>query len=331
MEDRLNYLFRRYLDNTCSFSELEEFLGYVKKAEYDVAIRQSIRKLYAEMKETAPPLTHVDGKGRLVLTEPELPDTLPQQSTERRPSKMIRVVSIAAFLLLMAGFIWMGKNKVSDQVTAVASLTRKTTDRSESKFLLLADSTKVWLNAASSLEFPDQFSPDRREVYLSGEAFFDVQHADKIPFIIHTGKISTTVLGTSFNIKAYPGQKNVTVSVSRGKVRVSRTDGWVTTLHPGQEVRVEEYNQVREKTIAPSEVAAWQQGTIYYDDETMHDIISDMERIYNVNIEIMDPSILDLTISTSFKKNIGVEQALQVLCKLTDKELENDEGSYLIK
>jgi ferric-dicitrate binding protein FerR (iron transport regulator) len=57
------------------------------------------------------------------------------------------------------------------------------------------------------LEFPDEFKGKTREVYLSGEAYFDVKHADKVPFIIHTGNVSTTVLGTAFNIKAYPVKK----------------------------------------------------------------------------------------------------------------------------
>jgi transmembrane sensor len=78
-------------------------------------------------------------------------------------------------------------------------------------------------------------------------------------------------------------------------------------------------------------IAGWQQGNIAYDDETLYDILADMERIYNVNIHLADPVIVGLHISTSFKKEIGVEQALQVLCKVTDSKLSKDGDDYIIQ
>src|SRR5439155_2315167 len=104
----------------------------------------------------------------------------------------------------------------------------------EQKYLLLPDSTQVWLNAASSLEFPEAFQSGKREVYLVGEAFFDVKHAENRPFIIHTGNVTTRVVGTAFNIKGYPDQPDVIVSVKRGKVQVSKNEKLVATLTVGQ-------------------------------------------------------------------------------------------------
>lgn len=332
MEDRLRYLFSRYLDNSCTYQEMEEFLSYTRDAENDEALRELIRKVFSQLSDLKTGSTHVDEKGRLVLTEPQwLPHHETPVSIKRY--KWRHTLSLAAMLILMAGTIWVIRNKSEDApVTPLSSFTQKSTTRSESKYLLLEDSTEVWLNAASTIEFPDRFNVKKREVVLTGEAYFNVRHADKIPFIIHTGDVSTTVLGTAFNIKAYPGEKNITVSVSRGQVKVSRKDGWVTTLSKGQQVKVEEKNKkVIEKAILPSEVAAWQQGNIVYDDETMTNIINDLQRIYNVNIQIADASVHELKVSTSFKREIGIEQALQVLCRLTDKQLSNLNGSYLIK
>ena len=100
----------------------------------------------------------------------------------------------------------------------------------------------------------------------------------------------------------------------------------------GQQVKLEEEQKgVIEKKIATSEVAAWQQGTIVYDDETFEEIILDLQRIYNVNIQISNPALKSATISTTFKKEIGVSQALQVLCKLTDTELKQVNGNYEIQ
>lgn len=331
MEVRLHYLFKRYLDNTCSRKELEEFFGYVHQAEHDEELRQLIKKVYNELKNNGSAATHVDENGRLVLSEPEW---LSQKDPEPAPKRAIIPARymVAALILLVAGAVLIiNRADRSEKNTAVA-LTKKATNRSESKFILLEDSTQVWLNAASSLDFPDQFDRKKREVYLSGEAFFDVKHAETIPFIIHTGAVSTTVLGTAFNIKAYPGQKSIIISVSRGKVKVKRHDGWETILTKGQQIRLNENGEEAiEKNIATESIAGWQQGNIAYDDEPLGDIISDMERMYNVTIHMNDKGLGYQHISTSFKREIGVEQALQVLCKLTDTQLSKKDGEYIIQ
>jgi transmembrane sensor len=333
MEERLEYLFQRYLANACTRKELEEFFSFIRQAEYDTALRQQIKSLYKDLEGSTLQSTFVDEKGRLVLTEPEWM----KEGGEARKSRLGKpaILALASVMLLVVTVILIARKTGQSTSTTnrpVASLTRKTTDRSESKYLLLEDSTKVWLNAASSLEFPDNFEKDKREVFLTGEAFFDVKHADKIPFIIHTGKISTTVMGTAFNIKAYPGQQNVTVSVSRGKVKVSDEAGWATMLVKGEQVKVARTgNSNKERNVPVETIAAWQQGTLVYDDETLADITDDIQRVYNIEIKVNDPSIRELKISASFKKEIGVEQALHVLCKLLDRDLKQNEGTYIIQ
>ncbi len=331
MEERLQYLFQRYIGNTCTEKELEEFLSYVNRAEHDELVRQLIKDVYHNLQLNPSSITHVNELGKLVLTEPEWTLAPPPPPPPKKSSRHAWV-SIAAAMIIFTSIFWLFKSKVNDQKgVTLSSQTKKTSNRSEFKYLLLEDSTQVWLNAASSLEFPDQFSSVKREVVLSGEAYFDVKHADKIPFIIHTGNISTMVLGTSFNIKAYPGQKAVIVSVSRGQVKVARQDGWTTTLGEGQQVKLGEgKTEVVEKNIPSAEVAGWQKGNIVFDDEHLEDIISDLERIYNVEIRLTDNASKSQKISTAFKREIGITQALQVLCRLTDLELNESDGIYFI-
>lgn len=310
--------------------ELEEFFMYVQKAENDELLRQLIKSVYSDLKGQGSEATFVNEKGRLTLKQPGLiASTLPAKKRASR-SKLLSLSGIAASLVVIVGILWFTIDRKADKKTStLSSLTKKSTDRSESKFLLLEDSTQVWLNAVSSLEYPDQFAASKREVYLSGEAYFDVKHAEKIPFIIHTGKVSTTVLGTAFNIKAYPGQKSITISVSRGKVKVTR-DGWETILIKGQQLKLDEEAGI-ERNIATEEIAAWQKGSLVYDDEAMEDVVADLQRVYNVEIRIMRESLKKLSIGTTFRREIGVAQALQVLCKLTDTEFELTDGVYIIQ
>jgi transmembrane sensor len=329
MEERIKYLFQRYLDNACSRKEYEEFLTLVSDASHNEFIRELIKKVYDDAGKTAASHTYVDETGNLVLTEPEWNKSV--RSTRKK--KLPGLLAAAVCVVIAAVYFFNQQKPVAQTVAAVnTELTRKSTERSEYKYVLLPDSTQVWLNAESSLDFPQQFSSENRIVYLSGEAYFDVRHADKIPFIIQTGKVSTTVLGTAFNIKAYPGRKDVIVSVSRGKVKVNFDNREVATLTKGQRVKVS-HTDIRmvEKKPAINEATSWQQGNLAYDDETMEDIIADLERVYDVSIHIANQSVNQMRISTTFERGKGVEQALQVLCKLTETNLKQAEGRYTIQ
>jgi transmembrane sensor len=331
MQERLHYLFEQYLENRCTRKELEEFFNYIRKAEHDQQLRQLIRNVYSSIRKDFSSLTCVDENGQLILNQPDWLKQ-PARTVTFKKIRTRLAVTVSAAAIICTMWMTLKTSPTQKKASNISAVTKKTTDRSESKFLLLEDSTQVWLNAASSLEFPDEFNSKTREVYLSGEAYFDVKHADKIPFIIHTGNVSTTVLGTAFNIKAYPGQKNIIVSVSRGKVKVSRKNTLIATLVNGQQAKIEDKGTgIIERTIPAIDIAAWQQGSIVFDDEAFEDIIADIERIYNTSIRIQDNSIRRLNVSTSFKKEIGAEQALQVLCRLTDNELILKDGIYTIK
>ncbi|OQP67035.1 hypothetical protein A3860_01355 [Niastella vici] len=332
MEERIKYLFRQYLNNTCTKKEFEEFFSYINEATHNELIRELIKKAYEETGQINPSLTYVDERGHLVLTE----SAMNEQSVtakQRRKKNQVRFAMAAVVVGLLAGFVWLINQRAHQSNTAPKPvLAKKNTGRSEYKYLLLPDSTQVWLNAASTLEYPNRFAPGKREVYLTGEAYFDVKHANKQPFLIHTGKVTTLVLGTAFNIKAYPGRENIIVSVSRGKVRVNYEEKEVATLTPGQQVKVSNNNNTAvQKNIAVTETAPWQQGNLVYDDETINDIIADLERIYDVTIRLQNTTLGKERVSTSFRRETGIENALQLLCNLTDTRLKQVNNMYVIE
>ena len=330
MEERISYLFRRYLENICSRQELEEFFSYVRASGHDEVLRNLIKKVYENTEQIPSIQTYINEHGTLILTDKAL---IPDPPVPKWRSRRRLVVATLVLLIAAGPILWLVNTPDSHHPAPIASArAKRTTERSEYKYLLLPDSTQVWLNASSTLEFPEHFRADKREVTLSGEAYFDVRHAEKTPFIIYSGKISTTVLGTSFNIKAYPDRQHIIVSVSTGKVKVSYDNVLLATLVKGQQVKFDSrLNTVEEKKIAPAEVAAWQQGNMSYDDEAFEDIVADLERLYNVKIRIDNDAIRTLKVSTSFRRELGIEQALQVLCKLTDAMLRQSDGWYIIQ
>jgi len=333
MEERISYLFRQYLENKCSRQELEEFFSYIRAAGHDEELRNLIKNLYENTEQIPSIQTYVNENGTLILTDKPGVQSGVSLLPGTRPRGRLAIAALILLLITAAPILWLVNRPGRHHPAPVAAaLTKRTTERSEYKYLLLPDSTQVWLNASSTLEFPAHFGTDKREVTLSGEAYFDVRHSERGPFIIHTGKISTTVLGTSFNIKAYPDRQRVIVSVRTGKVRVSYNDVILSTLVKGQQVKVNsQLNSVEEKKIAPARVAEWQQGNMSYDDEAFQDIVADLERLYNVKIRIDNDTIRTLKITTSFRREIGIEQALQILCKLTDTMLRQSDGWYIIQ
>ena len=124
----------------------------------------------------------------------------------------LAVVVISTYLL------WQG----TGQPNGLAML-EKTTQHGQKSTVVLEDGTKISLNSGSRLTYPAQFDKDSREVVLEGEAFFEVTRNTEKPFIVRSGDLVTTVLGTSFNIKAFPTE-NIAVTVATGKVRVENTN-----------------------------------------------------------------------------------------------------------
>lgn len=332
MPARIEQLFQKFIDGSCTQQEYHELMDLLKENQHEEKVRQMLQQVYQSTARSLRSVTYVDQEGQLqVATEAERVGEQPVVKTHR----MRRLVlGAAAMLLISAGGWWLYRmadsnpNRLPNPVELAVS---KATRPGELKYLLLPDGTKVWLNVASTLEFPPSFNGDKREVKLTGEAYFDVTHVDGQPFLIHTGQVITRVLGTAFNIKAYPGQPDVVVSVQRGKVQVSKNDQVMATLTKGQEVKV--VTTAEEATVSETKeanVAAWTNGRLIYESRSIGDILSDLERTYNVNIILQDSSILTDTLTTSFRRDIGVEDALKIICNAIDLTLSKEKDSYIL-
>ncbi len=152
--------------------------------------------------------------------------------------------------------------------------------------VILSDGSHVWLNAASSFRFPASFSGKQRTVELAGEAWFDVQHAQQIPFLVHSGAFTTSVLGTAFDIKAYPGQHQLQVDVQRGKVQVQAGSKLLATLEKGYQLKVIADTIIRQHKIDTNKVSSWKRGELRYEEETLENMVADLQRVYKDSIVI---------------------------------------------
>ncbi|MDD2426163.1 MAG: DUF4974 domain-containing protein [Bacteroidales bacterium] len=153
----------------------------------------------------------------------------------------------------------------------------------------LSDGTKVWLNALSEIEFPVNFHGDRRVVNLTGEAYFQVKSNDKKPFIVHSLNQSVQVLGTSFNIKAYPDEYHVYTTLLEGSLSVG-SGGNKVLLNPGMEsVCSRESNELEIRHVNTNFAVAWRSGYFMFNDEDLDNILTILSRWYGVKFVYDEP------------------------------------------
>lgn len=173
--------------------------------------------------------------------------------------------------------------------------------------LIMPDGTKVMLNAGSSLTYPETFSKNTREVSLNGEAFFEVTHNAKRPFLVHTNKLTIKVLGTVFNVKAYNNDKNIETTLLKGKVQVELTNNPEKSivLLPNEKLLVAnnqsqtnsrntgnlkeakiEYQVITLPAVSADEIkeTAWLDSRILFTNESFEDVAKQIERKYDVQI-----------------------------------------------
>lgn len=186
----------------------------------------------------------------------------------------------------------------------------------ENRVIFLPDGSKVILSPGSKLNYPSSFDGmNKRAVFLDGQAFFDIKHNVSRPFVVHTGNLETVVLGTAFNIKAIPGEKDITVTVKRGKVRVSNNNKVLGIINPNQQITYDKQHIISAVTTVSNEsYLNWQDKDLFIDNLTISEAARLMEERYKVKIIINDPEVESLRFTTTFPKNERFEQTLNSIC-----------------
>ncbi len=185
----------------------------------------------------------------------------------------------------------------------------------ESTELVLADQTHVWLNSGARLSYSSGFQGKKREVRLSGEAFFEVTHDKKRPFRVVTPHLTVNVLGTTFNVEAFHDSRTTNVTLVEGKVKLENSQGrLLATLSPHENARYDAGNEKIEISKVNTDLfTSWKEGTILFRNERLADIARKIERWYHVEIVFDDEPVRDLRFTGSILKNKPVDQIMQIL------------------
>lgn len=187
---------------------------------------------------------------------------------------------------------------------------------------LLPDSSRVWLNANSTLRYPAEFRSGAREVTLSGEAYFEVRASKEHPFRVGTRDMAVTATGTQFNVNAYDSSPAACVTLVDGRVDVACAAGTYPLL-PGQYLTVADGCPVSSGRADVAKNCSWREGMLIFDNDRLADICARLEQIYNVQFDI-DPAVADVNFHIILKgENMSeilhmLELSAPIVCTATE-------------
>ncbi len=179
--------------------------------------------------------------------------------------------------------------------------------------LLLSDGTKVWLNSESQIRYPVHFSKNKREVWIRGEVYFDVEKDESCPFIVGVNNIEVEVLGTEFNIEAYDDKTNITTTLVEGKVKLTKVNKEVVILKDQQAVTLKGKDDFIVKNVDAKTYTLWKEGYFYCEAENLSSIMEKLSRWYDVNIFYMNKSVKEKRFSIEVKRYEDIDNVLDIL------------------
>lgn len=312
-------LLKKYLDHQCTESELKLVAELLTNSQHQEILPELLhrasQKFHSGFKMNK---EHGD-----MLWDKVSSEIYTQDQSRKKGKLLFSVARIAASVALIFGAAYFVQLHFYKE--APLTYTTKTTDHGQRLTFVLDDGSKVKLNAGSTITFPEKFEGGAREIELSGEAFFEVKRDPERPFIVSTGNINTKVLGTSFNVSAFPDQ-DIVVTVSSGKVQVSATadypssgkssdnqpvDGVILTTGQQATYYISNKHLTRREVIL-DQIIGWKDGILRFNETPLGEVAEILQRWYNVNIRFDNNLLTTCTVTSTFKGE-SIEDVLDEL------------------
>lgn len=189
--------------------------------------------------------------------------------------------------------------------------------KGEVKHLLLSDGTEVWINSDSYFSLPKKITSGKRVVNLTGEAYFQVTKNTQNPFIVQTNRMNVEVLGTKFNVNAYPDLAEIKTTLKEGSVKVKINDDKNANsfiLSPNEELSINtKTGDIAKKTVEATGLPTWSEGDMLFNAVLMPDIFKQMEKRYGIRIACNNSKYEDKRLTVKFENNESINEVFQIL------------------
>jgi transmembrane sensor len=321
--------FLRYLNGESSPIEAEQLLRHIQSGED----REYLEDLIAEHLDNpvaAELASSIDTQDRLEKVRQNLREQIRENNKiARMPARTLWLVGIAASFTLFMVLGWLLRKNILNWFSPV-KLEQLITSKGEHKEIRLADGSIIWIGPESKFQYPEQFRSDTREVTLTGSAIFKVTKDKAHPFIVHTGIVSTKVLGTTFHIQAYEKQTAIEVTLVAGKVELSAGDKRVQLI-PNQQGTFSKAKGTLKEIAYPNaaKFLAERDGLYEYDGDRAARVVFDLQRQFDIAVQL-DGNVAGRRFYGSFSVKDGADLALRKLCVTINAKYYMQQGTYII-
>lgn len=241
----------------------------------------------------------------------------------------------AAFLLIpligLGIFYWVNQNN-----KAAGQFVETIAPRGQKSQIVLSDGTKIWLNSDTRIKYPGRFSSDERDVYLEGEAFFEVTKNKHRPFIVHTSGVKVKVLGTKFNVKAYSDEDQIETSLFEGKINLMMNNPVQVgeaekSISPGQSyVYSKVDHKLEENRFPQDEINGWKHNQLIFKDDTFGNLVKKVERWYDVKMVYDEKLFNDRRLTVELVEGERLERLMDIISLTLSVNFRYDKGTIIL-
>lgn len=262
------------------------------------------------------------------------------QKQQDKPAILRRLITMPALriaaTILMAALLCLAGYQLFENLTDGNRIIEISAAATRVESVTLPDGSLVSLNSNTHLSYPKKFGNKTREVTIEGEAFFEVKPNKEKPFIIHAGTAQVKVLGTSFNVRAYPGAREMEVIVRTGKVQVltqktATKQNAELILTPGDKgTLVHQSHALVKSTNENPNYIAWKTHELVFRATSLNEVIDNLENVYKVNIQLQDPQLGGQLLTAHFN-NYSLDFILKVIETTFGLQTSQVDGKYILK
>lgn len=338
----------RYLANTCTERERKEVEQWLKTDNNNRQMMDEFRRIwdatenYEQMNEE---WIEIEEDWNRVKERVGLSERGHSFSAKREPvsrdkgmlQQIVKVAAIVLFMALMGVLAYQNWQEPEEPVAQNPVLKEISTSNGERVNLTLSDGTRMLVNSGSEIKLPNTFQPNKREVYLEGEAYFNVTENPDSPFIIHSQNMVTEVLGTSFTVRSYPDDSRMRVVVEEGSVSFGSENGSTSdkVVVTGNEMASYDFTEKKLLTRQVDDLAlymSWTEGYFKFREEPLENVAKELERRYDIQVQFEDTGIRDMKLTANLKSR-SMSNVLEVIAMSLEIEyrMEQEDIVYFSK
>jgi len=332
MANKIIEIANRFLaEKDCTNQELYEFKGWLSSPATQSEVESWLTENWADSAE-------IDSHTLIetVFHQIQEYEKDHQKNTGFSITRILKVYKkIAAFLLIpILGLgIWYGVSQIN---TTSVQYTETIAPRGQKSQIVLADGTKVWLNSDTKIKYPGNFSKNQRDVFLDGEAFFEVAKNAHQPFIVHTSGVNVKVLGTKFNVKAYSDEDQIETSLFEGKINLlinnsASADVIEKVIVPGQSfVYSKSDHQLASNRFPKDEINGWKKNQLIFKDDTFSNLVRKVERWYNVKVVYDEKLFNDRRLTVELYEGERLERLMDIISLTLSVDFKYEKGEIIL-